>query len=91
MGATAFAGTLMFAWVGHRLPRVRTLVAAFTFGGPSRYFFLATTPGATASIVGFGVTGVGLGPINPILGTLEYERVPERLRARASSERPRPA
>jgi MFS family permease len=82
LGATAFAGTLVFAWVGHRLPRVATLVAGFTLGGPTRFFLLAALPGVGPVIVGFAIAGIGIGPINPILGTLQYERVPERLRAR---------
>ena len=82
MGLTAFLGTLVFAWIGHRLPRVSTLVAGFTLGGPSRFFFLAALPGAGPAIAGFTIAGIGIGPINPILGTLQYERVPERLRAR---------
>ena len=82
MGLTAFGGTLVFAWIGHRLPRVSTLVVGFTLGGPTRFFLLAAMPGVGPAIVGFAITGTGLGPINPILGTLQYERVPERLRAR---------
>jgi len=82
MGATAFAGTLFFAWIGHRLPRVSTLVAGFTLGGPSRFFLLAAMPGVGPVIAGFAIAGIGIGPINPIFGTLQYERVPERLRAR---------
>jgi MFS family permease len=82
MGLTAFLGTLVFAWIGHRLPRVSTLVAGFTLGGPSRFFFLATLPGVGPAIAGFTIAGVGIGVVNPILGTLQYERVPERLRAR---------
>lgn len=38
MGIFALAGTLVFAWIGHRLPRVSTLVAGFTLGRPSRFF-----------------------------------------------------
>lgn len=82
MGATAFLGTLAFAWIGHRLPRVATLVAGFTLGGPTRFFLLAASPGTVASVAGFAVAGTGIGPINPILGTMQYELVPERLRAR---------
>ncbi len=33
-------------------------------------------------LAGFAIAGMGIGPINPILGTIQYERVPERLRAR---------
>jgi MFS family permease len=82
MGLTAFLGTLVFAWIGHRLPRVSTLVAGFTLGGPSRFFFLAALPGVGPAIAGFSVAGLGIGVVNPVLGTLQYERVPERLRAR---------
>jgi MFS family permease len=82
MSATALLGALAFGWLGHRLPRVGTLVTGFTLGGPSRFFLLAAMPGAGPAVVGFGVAGIGIGPINPILGTLEYERIPQRLRAR---------
>lgn len=82
LGATAFAGTLVFAWIGHRLPRVSTLVAGFTLGGPTRFFLLAALPGVGPVIVGFAIAGIGIGPVNPIFGTVLYERIPERLRAR---------
>jgi len=82
MGLTALAGTLVFAWIGHRAPRVATLVVAFTFGGPTRFFFLAAMPGIGPAVIGFAIFGIGIGPINPILGTLGYERVPPALRAR---------
>ncbi len=82
MGATAFAGTLVFAWIGHRLPRVSTLVAGFTLGGPSRFFLLAALPGIGPVIAGLAIAGIGIGPVNPIFGTLLYETVPTRLRAR---------
>jgi MFS family permease len=82
MGATAFAGTLVFAWIGHRAPRLATLVIGFTLGGPFRFFLLAALPGIGPVIAGFAIAGIGIGPINPIFGTLQYERVPERLRAR---------
>ena len=75
-GVTAFAGTLVFAWIGHRAPRVATLVAGFTLGGACRFFLLAALPGIGPAIVGFAIAGIGIGPINPILGTLGYERVP---------------
>ncbi len=33
-------------------------------------------------IVGFAIAGIGIGPINPIFGTVLYERIPVHLRAR---------
>ena len=82
MGATAFGGTLFFAWVGHRLPRVATLVAGFTLGGLRASSSSRRCPAIGPVIVGFAIAGIGIGPINPIFGTLQYERVPDRLRAR---------
>jgi len=82
MGLTALAGTLVFAWIGHRAPRVATLVIGFTLGGPVRFFFLAAMPGIGPAVIGFAICGIGIGPINPILGTIGYERVPPALRAR---------
>jgi MFS family permease len=57
-------------------------VAGFTLGGPSRFFLLAALPGVGPVIAGFAIAGAGIGPINPILGTLQYQLVPDRLRAR---------
>ena len=78
----AFAGTLLFAWRGHPLPRVKTLVLAFTVGGALRFFVLAAEPGLVPILVWNVLAGIGIGAVNPILGTLQYERVPERLRGR---------
>ena len=39
-------------------------------------------PGVGVAVVGFAIAGIGIGPINPILGTLGYERIPPELRAR---------
>jgi MFS family permease len=82
MGLTAFLGTLVFAWIGHRAPRLATLVVGFTLGGPCRFFLLAAMPGIGPAVIGFAIAGVGIGPINPILGTVIYERVPPEMRAR---------
>ena len=82
MGLTAFGGTLVFAWIGHKAPRLATLVSGFTLGGPCRFFLLAAMPGVGIAVVGFAIAGIGIGPINPIMGTLGYERIPVEMRAR---------
>jgi MFS family permease len=82
LSAGAFVGTLLFAWRGHRLPRVKTLVLAFTVGGAVRFFVLAAEPGLVPILVWNVLAGIGIGAVNPIFGTLQYERVPERLRGR---------
>ncbi|HXH87649.1 MAG TPA: MFS transporter [Gaiellaceae bacterium] len=59
-----------------------TLVAGFTAGGPTRFFMLAAIPGIGPILLLYAVAGLAIGPINPIMGTIQYERVPPHLRAR---------
>ena len=80
-GAASVVGAAAFGAIGHRLPRRRTFVVAFFVCGIP-YLALATTPplGATVAIaVAFGIAGA---PLNPILATVGYERIPAELRGR---------
>ena len=83
MGLTAFAGTLVFAWIGHRAPRVATLVIGLHARRPVPLLPPRRDAGGRRSRSSASRSrGSGSGPINPILGTLGYERVPPELRAR---------
>jgi MFS family permease len=80
-GAASIVGAAAFAAVGHRLPRRRTFVISF-FLASIPYIALATTPslGLTLAIVAaFGIAGA---PLNPILNTVGFERIPAVLRGR---------
>jgi MFS family permease len=80
-GAASVAGAVAFGAIGHRLPRRRTFVIAF-FVTSIPYFALAATPAlavTVAVITAFGFTGA---PLNPILATVAYERIPAALRGR---------
>jgi MFS family permease len=81
-GAGATLGAIVFGVVGHRLPRVTTLVVGFTIGGAFRYFFLAFEPPLALILALLPVAAIGIGMVNPIFGVLLYERIPERMRAR---------
>jgi MFS family permease len=81
-GGGAFLGTVVFGAIGHRLPRRLTLGIGFTLAGPSRWFLLVFLHNVPLLIALSAVAGVCIGPINPLLGTLEYERIPLALRAR---------
>jgi len=81
-GLTAFLGTVVFGAIGHRLPRRLTIGGAFTLAGGTRFLALALIPAAPVLLVVQGVAGFFIGPINPLIDTLEYERVPLELRAR---------
>jgi MFS family permease len=81
-GGAAFLGTLIFGAIGHRLPRRPTFGIGYTLGGGTRFFALALVPVVPILLAVQAVTGLCLGPINPLIGTLSYERIPAELRAR---------
>jgi MFS family permease len=80
-GAASLVGAAAFGAIGHRLPRRRTFVIAFFVTGIP-YFALAATPSlaiTVAFVAAFGFTGA---PLNPILATVGYARIPVALRGR---------
>ncbi|GHD27837.1 MFS transporter [Nocardiopsis kunsanensis] len=79
MGATAVAGAALAAWLGHRLPRVPTLVAALLVSGAPRLTALALDLPLWAVLVVWGVGGFGSGFVNPILSVVILERLPRHV------------
>jgi MFS family permease len=85
MSAGAVIGALTAAAVGHRLPRRLTFAASFFLIGAPRFAVLGLGAPLWVVLVVVFVGGVGAGTINPILGAVEIERIPERARARVLS------
>lgn len=82
-GGAAFLGALAFGAVGHRLPRRPTLGWSYLLGGATRYFWVVLlAPMLPVLVAVYAVCGLCIGPVNPLFGTLEYERVPAAKRAR---------
>ncbi|WP_188186687.1 MFS transporter [Nonomuraea sp. SYSU D8015] len=82
VGAGALAGTVVYGAAGERLPPRLTYGWCFLLAGVPRVLVLAL--GAPLPVA-LGVTvlsGFAAGAINPILGVLQYDRIPARLRAR---------
>jgi MFS family permease len=80
-GAAAIVGAVAFGAVGHRLPRRRTFLVCFLLCSIP-YLVLATTPSLETTLViaaAFGFIGA---PLNPILQTVAYARIPIELRGR---------
>jgi MFS family permease len=78
----AVIGNLIYAVLATRLPRYLTFAVGFVIGGAPRFLTLAFgAPLWTIVAVGFAA-GLGLAAVNPILGAVSYERIPERLIAR---------
>lgn len=80
-GAAAFASSLLFGAIGHRLPRRGAYVGAFILAAVPLWALVPLPPLAVA-IASRIVTGIGAGPLNPILSTIFQERVPPELRGR---------
>ncbi|HEX6871118.1 MAG TPA: MFS transporter [Micromonosporaceae bacterium] len=78
----AVLGNLAYTVLAPRLPRYAPFVAGFIVAGSPRFLTLALdSPLWTVLSVSF-VAGIGVSVINPILGTVYYERVPQHLQAR---------
>jgi MFS family permease len=80
-GGGAVLGGLLYAWIGHRFKRHTLFVTAFVFAG-FRFWFYLLHPSITVLIVTGTIFSMGAGPLNPILGAVEFERIPADMRGR---------
>ncbi len=81
-GLGAVCGNAALSWLAPQLPRRWVYGLGFLIAGGPRFAamaLLSTVP--PMLVVGF-LAGFGAGSINPILGAVEYERVPRHLQAR---------
>jgi MFS family permease len=85
MGLGSVIGALTAASVGHRLPRRTTYTWSFFVVGGPRFLVLALGAPLWVVLPVLFVGGLGAGTLNPILGAVELERIPEHLRARVVS------
>jgi MFS family permease len=85
MSTGAVIGALTAAWIGHRLPRRLAFTLGFFGIGLPRFAVLALDVPLWVVLTVLFVGGTGAGVINPILGAVELERIPEHLRARVMS------
>lgn len=81
LGGAAFVGAMLYGAVGHRLSRRWTLGLGFTLGGSTRWWFLALAPSPVTLWIASAASGFCIGPINPVISTVAYERIPRHLRA----------
>ncbi len=74
-------GALLFGWIGQRLPRYATFVSMFFLTG-LRFFVYAFYPPLWVILLLTFIVSIGAGPLNPIIQTIEYERIPANMRGR---------
>ncbi|MGP3910726.1 MFS transporter [Nonomuraea sp. 10N515B] len=82
VGAGALAGTVVYGAAGRRLPQRLTFGACFLIAGVPRVLILALGAPLPVALGVTALSGLAAGAINPILGVLQYDRIPARLRAR---------
>jgi MFS family permease len=80
-GAGAVIGALIFSAIGSRLPRHSIFVFGFVLTS-LRFFLYASFPPIWLALPFVVIASVGAGPLNPIIGAVEYERVPKNMRGR---------
>lgn len=80
-GGAALVGSLAFSAVGHRFRRRETFVLAFLVASLP-YLALSTIPSLATTLVLMAAWGLAIGPINPVLAAVSYERVPASMRGR---------
>lgn len=81
-GGAAFVGSVVFGYVAHRVPRRITFVVCFVLAGGPSLLAPALGLGLPWVLTAAAVSGLAAGALNPILGAVELERIPEHMRAR---------
>lgn len=81
MGAGSVAGALGFSAIGHRLSRRRVFVWGFVLAA-AWYPVAVVFPPLGLLLVAKALSGVASGPLNPVIDTIFYERVPDGMRGR---------
>jgi MFS family permease len=80
-GGLSLLGAVVFSVIGHRLPRRMTFVVAFIFVSLP-YLILSTLPSLPLAVAAMALFGLASAPLNPIINTVYYERVPASMRGR---------
>lgn len=80
-GGAALVGSLAYSAVGHRLARRSTFVFSFLLCALP-YLALSLLPSLPVTLVLMAVWGLASGPLNPVLATVAYERIPAHMRGR---------
>ncbi|MFH1185611.1 MAG: MFS transporter [Chloroflexota bacterium] len=81
MGGGAVVGGIVFGMIGHRLPRYATFIAMFVLTSLYPWAFALFLP-FSIILVTAAIAGMGSGPLNPIVDTVIFERVPADMRGR---------
>lgn len=80
-GAGSVVGALIFGAIGHRLSRRITFTVGFTLTALKFFLFALNLP-LPILVTGIFIFSIGSGPLNPIIDSVSYERIPGNMRGR---------
>lgn len=80
-GGGAFVGAIIFGAINARLPRKALFIGGFIITS-SRYLLLAFVHVPWIIVGSSFISGLAAGPINPVISTIVFERIPESIRGR---------
>jgi len=83
--AASAVGSVVAAWAAERLPRFQVYLWAFLITGLPRFVLLALGVPLWLVLASCLVGGFASGFLNPILGAVTYERVPEAVMGRVTT------
>lgn len=78
----ALLGVFAAAWLGPRMPRRVTFCLGYLLGGAPPFLALAALNALPAALVITGLANIAGGMLNPIIGAVQYERIPQHLQVR---------
>ncbi|MFY1687902.1 MFS transporter [Plantactinospora sp. WMMB782] len=78
----AVLGNVVFTVVADRVPRFAVFAVGFLLAGAPRFVALAVLDRLWVVYLVSFVAGVSIAAVNPILGAVSFERIPQQLRAR---------
>ncbi len=81
-GLGAAAGSMIYGWCGSQWCRWYTFAVCALLAGAPRFLLMWLGPSVPVLLAGFFVCGLAAGSLNPLLLTVEFDRVPAHLRAR---------
>ncbi|MCE7003440.1 MFS transporter [Kibdelosporangium philippinense] len=81
-GLGAATGSVIYGWWGARWGRWNTFALCALFAGAPRFLMLWMEPSVPLLLFGFFACGLAAGSLNPVLVTVELDRIPPHLRAR---------
>ncbi|MBB5790735.1 MFS transporter [Jiangella mangrovi] len=78
-GLGALAGSLLGAWLAPRVNRWLAYAVGFLVGGSPLFVALAVSSSLLPVVVVAACCGLATGGINPIIGAVQYERIPAEM------------